>query len=234
MRKLIFFISAFFVFSQPLTAQEKPVLMDSSGTDVVRLSEKDLSAYRSDSDFDYKDNENKGLSLWDRFWIWVWDTIDKLFEKKSVRKGANIFVWTLSILLILYAIYRFTGMERRYFFRSAEPSTINFREAEEDIRNMDLPAAIAAAEQEGNYRLALRLQYLNSLKQLYAKKLIGYAMNKTNHDYARELSGSRYSDSFARITLLYEFGWYGEFSVDRDMYQKIREIFDDHQKMVQS
>jgi Domain of unknown function (DUF4129) len=234
MRKLIFLISILCSFSLPVIAQQRTVLIDSSSTNVISLSEKDLSAYRNNKEFNYKDDENKGLSIWDRFWIWFWDTIDKIFKKKSVRNGANIVVWTLSILLILYAIYRFTGMEKRYFFRSAEPTAINFKEAEEDIRNMDLPAAIAAAEKEGNYRLALRLQYLNSLKQLYEKKLIGYAINKTNHDYARELSGTGYAESFSRITLLYEFGWYGEFSVDGEMYRRIREVFESHQKLVQS
>ena len=98
---------------------------------------------------------------------------------------------------------------------------------------MDLPTAIRQAEEEGNYRLALRLQYLNSLRKLSDRNLINYAINKTNHDYARELIGTPYADSFARVTFLYEFGWYGEFDVTREMYEKISGIFAEHFQLIQ-
>jgi hypothetical protein len=193
-----------------------------------------LDTYRQNDDFQYKINEEKGRSLWDRFWSRFWRWIDETFKNKGVQKGTEFVIYALAIGLILYAIYKFSGMERRNLFRSSKSSGIVFTESNEDIREMDLPTAIRQAEDEGNYRLALRLQYLNSLRKLSDRNLINYAINKTNHDYARELTGTPYADSFARVTILYEFGWYGEFEVTREMYDKIRSIFAEHLQLIQS
>ena len=231
MKSLLLILMLQACFFMPVCAQNKKVVLDSSKVELITISDSSLSVYRADEDFIYKTEDDKSLSLWDRFWMWVWHTIDRATEKKSVRRGLNIAIWAASISLICYAIYRFTGMEKRYFFRSAEPAAIDFTESE-DLNNMDLPNAISEAEQGGNYRLALRLQYLRSLKQLSDRKLIDYTINKTNHDYARELAGTRYAESFSRITFLYEFGWYGEFEVDKAIYEQIREIFGAHEKLL--
>lgn len=193
-----------------------------------------LNTYRQNDDFHYKINEEKGRSLWDRFWSWFWRWIDDAYKNKGVQKGTEFVIYAVAIGLILYAIYKFSGMERRNLFRTGKSSAIVFSESNEDIREMDLPTAIRQAEEEGNYRLALRLQYLNSLRKLSDRNLINYAINKTNHDYARELIGTPYSESFARVTLLYEFGWYGEFEVTREMYEKISGIFAEHFQLIQS
>ena len=232
MKPLLLTILLLVLYALPSAAQQKLPLLDSSKVQAVRISDSALSVYKEDKDFIYKMDDNKSLSIWDRFWIWLWHTIEKASEKKGVKRGLNIAIWAASISLILFAIYKFTGMEKRYFFRSAEPSAINFSASEDDLQNMDLPNAIADAEKDGNFRLALRLQYLKSLKHLSDNRLINYTINKTNHDYARELAGSPYAESFSRITFLYEFGWYGDFPVDREMYERIREIFTTHEKLV--
>jgi hypothetical protein len=232
MKQVVLIISILTYFVLSSTAQPKQVVLDSSNVHVIEISDSSLAVYKSDKEFVYRTDDDKSLSLWERFWLWLWNIIDKTTEKKSVRRGLNIAIWAASISLILYAIYKFSGMEKRYFFRSAEPARIKFSESEDDIRNMDLPQAIAEAEQEGNYRLALRLLYLKSLRQLSDNRLIEYAINKTNHDYERQLAGTPYAESFSRITFLYEFGWYGEFPVDRDMYEKIRSIFLNHEKLL--
>jgi hypothetical protein len=213
---------------------QTPMVKDSAAVDLRVLPDAELDTYRKNDDFQYKINEEKGRSLWDRFWSWFWRWIDDAYKNKGVQNGTKFVIYTVAIGLILYAIYKFSGMERRNLFRAGKSSGIVFSESNEDIREMDLPTAIRQAEDEGNYRLALRLQYLNSLRKLSDRNLINYAINKTNHDYARELIGTPYADSFARVTLLYEFGWYGEFEVTREMYEKIRGIFAEHFQLIQS
>jgi hypothetical protein len=213
---------------------QKVLVKDSAVITSRALPDGVLDTYRQNDDFRYKINEEKGRSLWDRFWSRFWRWIDETFKNKGVQKGTEFVIYALAIGLILYAIYKFSGMERRNLFRSSKSSGIVFTESNEDIREMDLPTAIRQAEDEGNYRLALRLQYLNSLRKLSDRNLINYAINKTNHDYARELTGTPYADSFARVTILYEFGWYGEFEVTREMYDKIRSIFAEHLQLIQS
>jgi hypothetical protein len=221
-------------FSTSAAAGEKQPFMDSSEVAFRSIDSNSINKYKSNKEFIYRQREQSSMSLWDRFWLWFWTQINKATSQRSVKKGLNIFIWILSIAMILYAAYRLTGMEKRFFMRSSPTSDISFQETEEDLNKIDLPAAIADAEAKGNYRLALRLQYLRSIKQLSDRGLIQFRINKTNHDYSRELAGSGLSDSFNRITWLYEFGWYGEFPVDAEMYNRIREIFNVHQNLLQA
>lgn len=230
--RLLFIIISLFLFSGHARSQDA-VRLDSSAVDVRQINKKDLAAYRDQEAFNYNES-SRDLSAWDRFWIWFWRKVDKIFSGKGVKKGVDIFVWTIAILLVGYAIYRFAGMEKIRMFREAGKKDIVFKSSEEDVRQMDLPAAIEAAEAEADHRLALRLQYLYSLRQLSDRNLIDYTIHKTNHDYARELAGGPYASSFSRITQLYEFGWYGEFPITKDMYQRIREIFSEHRKTIQA
>lgn len=223
-----------FLCSMAVVNAQTALKKDSAAVNLRTLPDGTLNTYRQNDDFHYKVAEEQGRSLWSRFWSWFWRWIDNAYKNKGVQKGTKFVIYGIAIGLILYAIYKFSGMEKRNLFRSGKTSVIDFKESNEDIREMDLPSAIRQAEEDGNYRLALRLQYLNSLSILSDRNIILYAINKTNHDYARELTGTRYADSFARVTLLYEFGWYGEFDVTRDMYEKIRSIFAEHNQLIQA
>lgn len=223
-----------FLCAVPAANAQTSISRDTSAVNVRTLPDDALNKYRQNNDFKYKIIEERSQSLWDRFWTWFWRWIDDAYENEGVLNGTKFIIYTIAFGLILYAIFKFSGMERRNLFRSGKSSAIVFKEVDQDIREMDFPSAIRQAEEAGNYRLALRLQYLNSLRSLSDRNIIQYAINKTNHDYARELTGTPYADSFARVTLLYEFGWYGEFDITRSMYEKISAIFAEHVQLIRS
>lgn len=221
---ILFLLASYVTMGQ----QQKQVHLDTTSQTLRAFPEASLDTYRQNDDFRYTVTEDSGISLWDRFWRWFWRWIDRMFERKGVADGTRIVIYGVSLALVVYAVYKFSGMDRRNLFRASGKDNIIFQESHENIYEMDLPQAIRQAEAEGNYRLALRLQYLKSLRTLADRKLIDYTPHKTNHEYARELTGTPYASSFSRVTLLYEFGWYGEFEITEEIYQRIRAIFDEH------
>ena len=76
-----------------------------------------------------------------------------------------------------------------------------------------------------NYRLAIRYLYLKSLQKLTEKGAIIFAVDKTNYQYVRELSGKLYKNTFATLTLNYEYVWYGEFEIDQIIFFKLQTEF---------
>jgi integrase len=60
-------------------------------------------------------------------------------------------------------------------------------EDEEIIQSMDIKSLITNALKDENYRLAIRYHYLYILQQLELKKIIDWELQKTNHDYQREI-----------------------------------------------
>ena len=81
---------------------------------------------------------------------------------------------------------------------------------------------LAEAEAAGNYRLALRLGYLQLLKLLSDQNLIRWQPDKTNHAYLAELPGEHLRAPFRELTRQFEYVWYGELPLPAGLYQQAR------------
>lgn len=99
------------------------------------------------------------------------------------------------------------------------------QEDHQDIFSIDYAASIRTALQQKNYRLAIRLQYLELLKKLSDKELIHFLPDKTNFEYLTQMRSSDYYDDFFAATRNYEYSWYGLFDISENMYQKINNTF---------
>jgi len=96
---------------------------------------------------------------------------------------------------------------------------------EGDIQALDTKGLIAQAVANQDYRLAVRLNYLDILKKLDQKNWIAWAANKTNQDYVRELSQSKYGASFSMLTYHFDHAWYGDFRIEEKLYKKLETRF---------
>ena len=90
---------------------------------------------------------------------------------------------------------------------------------------MDFDRLIAEATAARAYRRAVRLLYLKTLKTLAADNLIDWQRDKTNHEYIAELRQPALRSSFAELTFLFEYIWYGDFPVDEGVFDRARSRF---------
>ena len=74
----------------------------------------------------------------------------------------------------------------------------------------------------GDYRSAVRYQFLFILKKLSDKKLINWNPEKTNKDYAAELKAPHLKNDFSNLSYIFDYVWYGEFSIEEQSYQKFK------------
>ena len=81
------------------------------------------------------------------------------------------------------------------------------------------------AIKNGNYRLAIRHLYLQTLLRLSEKRFIQVNSNKTNYEYVREVRNQKFAGDFASLTLKYEYVWYGEYPVDERLFEQIHGSF---------
>ena len=100
---------------------------------------------------------------------------------------------------------------------------------EKDITEVDFDELIKRTAASGDYRKAVRLLYLESLKTLNHKKWINWKPYKTNYEYQLELSGTKLQSSFDRLTYNFEYIWYGHFDIDQAVYQQLERGFKDFQ-----
>ena len=95
----------------------------------------------------------------------------------------------------------------------------------EDIFAINYQKEIDRAANQGNYRLAIRLMFLQLLKTMSEKDIIQYKQGRTNLDFLGQLIATRYYPDFFRITRNYEYSWYGQFEVTKEAYTFIRNNF---------
>lgn len=135
----------------------------------------------------------------------------------------RVLLWTLGAFFVLFILYRLFLTEG-VFKRGSKKAGPVLQEAEEEIISgeTDFDNLVNQALQNNDYRLAVRYQYLKTLHKLADKNCIELARDKTNFQYVQEIADPDLKNDFASLTLNYEYVWYGEFRIDKSIYQKIR------------
>ena len=98
-------------------------------------------------------------------------------------------------------------------------------EIPEDIFSIHYEKEIQKAVDNKNYRLATRLWYLRTLKELSDRDIIDFGHDKTDSDYVNSLYGSRYYHDFFRLTRNFEYTWYGQFPISPETYNLVQADF---------
>lgn len=220
-----FLMTIFFSWLPVKLPAQAEIKKDSSHLTVTTFSRSNLDEYKSKREFQYE-VKAKGLNAWDRFWIKFWNWVSKQFDNKGVKLSLKILFWALVGGIMSFAIVKVVGMDKiRLLIRGEKSGLGEFTVSEEDIHGIDFKKAIAKAAEDKDFREAIRLLYLQSLKQLSDKSLINWAAHKTNIDYASELSQTGHLAGFTQLTRFYEYAWYGEFMPAEEDYHKIAGIF---------
>ena len=213
---------------------------DSSNVNVHYFNNQALKNYRKNAAFKYAETKT-GITFWDRFWFWVWNLwarfwqwVGSLFEKlfggvAMGRNAASVFKYVIlgtAAILIVYIIFKLLGVDLlKIFKKSKSDSGVPFTESLENIHEINFDEAIENALSIKNYRLAVRLLYLKSLKQLSDNDLIIWKADKTNTAYINELTDIKQKRYFSMMTRQFEFVWYGEFPINGQLYKNINQIF---------
>lgn len=146
----------------------------------------------------------------------------------------EVILWSLLIGALLFVLYRIFLSDRGLF---ASPLRNKNLEVEEEHITDDvyLDQQLQQAIKDRNYRLAIRFLYLQSLNKLAERSWLQLSPDKTNYQYVRELAKPNLKKTFARITLHYEYAWYGDFVIEQHVFEPIKKEFEEfHQSIRQS
>ncbi len=150
--------------------------------------------------------------------------LDKFLSSGYIR----VILWALAIAFVLFVLYSLF-LSDGVFKRSSRSNAGLAPLVEEEIitPETDLDHLISQSVQAGNYRQAVRYQYLRTLHKLADKNLVELAKDKTNYQYVHEIQSQVIRNEFATLTLSYEYVWYGEFMIDAVLYKKLESGFSD-------
>ena len=214
-----------------------PAIVKTNSTPVTvrSFNKKAIQAYSEERDFQYDESIRARLSLWQRLWIGVRAFIGNLFASIFGNKtSGTIFKWgllALAVAFLTYVVLKLLGIDIVNVLRGKSKAIeIPYSESLENIHEINFDTEIDNAVTNRNYRLAVRLLYLRSLKQLSDAQLIHWQLEKTNNNYLNELTDAGQRQQFSLLTSRFEYVWYGNFPIDGQSFQNINALFTDFKR----
>ena len=166
----------------------------------------------------------------------------KKIKKPSTQKESFINTTWFSNLFWIVVISTFIGLLIWYIatgnagiWQKKSASIANEKEEEEeDIFALDFASRIKQETDKGNYRMATRLWYLQTLKNLSDQNIINYTRGSTNSQYLVQMQQSHFYTMFFQLTRGFEYTWYGNFHLSNTAYQQLEKDFVDLNRQLQS
>lgn len=221
------FIGLLLALPSGLLAQPSTVDTVGGQQKVYTFDKTTIQKYKDDPRFQYKEIKRpKSPSLMYRLQEWLWRNFFEPLGNPDKHPIRSKIYYVLIALILLYAILKTINADLTGLFQRKPQSQITFTEIDENIHEMDFAKLIQEAKAKQNYRRAVRLLYLQTLKALSDKALIHWEIDKTNHEYERELSTSLLQPNFQELTLRFEYICYGDFQVNKELFVQTESLFE--------
>lgn len=204
-----------------------PVSDDTLDTRGVALDSAAMRAYRADPKLDY---DRRVSTRWPGFITWLlrhlFHFLSQLFGTRTGSWIMKHLDWILIGLAVVGLVVYFRKRLLAGVFSAKPHRARQVTEVEEHLERMDLDALLAKAEQDANWRLALRYQYLLVLRRLVDDGRITWEPRYTDHDYLGQLKEPGLRSTFAELSFLFKWVWYGDAPLDAPRYQALRPSFE--------
>lgn len=130
----------------------------------------------------------------------------------------------IAVAAIGYGVYRMMQEPRnKRIARDGAEITVDNLEAY--LHETDLDQFLREALARGDFSQAVRIYFLQIIKQLSESGTIRWSKEKTNRDYLREMRAHPEFETFRGLTRSYERIWYGNVLLDEKMFSEIEPGF---------
>jgi hypothetical protein len=149
--------------------------------------------------------------------------------------GGTVLLWLMIIGMTIYFISVLFFNKDSFLFARKNKAIKEAKTEEvddEDVAGTNWEQLLKQANANNDLRLAVRYAYMWLLQILQQHELIKYRNDKTNVEYAMELSGTQYKQVFNQLSRQYEYTWYGRARVDAAAFNGFMAAFDNVKKQI--
>lgn len=202
----------------------KPSIEKTAGVDVRIPSKDKITEYQQDDRFQYENIEKgSSMSLLDKLKYWLDNLLDKLFSGAAKSGIPSIIIIIIIVVVIILVILKLMGVKFKTLFGKKKMDTPEIDIYTENVHAMNFDSLINNALKNKDYRLAVRFLYLKNLKLLSDKNIIKWNVNKTNYSYQYEIKDHDLRSKYIETTFIFDYIWYGEFSLDENKFMEIND-----------
>jgi len=202
--------------------------------DTIIYDAQKIADYQADGRFDY----NTQLYMPDYSWFdiiikWFNRIMNAIFSGKfeeNVTTPVMIFLFIAIIISILYFLYK---KRPELFKREKKVAPLPYDIEEENIHGIDFIKELSVALDCSDYRLAIRLLYLQTLRLLSDNKLIDWQIHKTPTEYLYEIRNNEMKPLFRELTNRFLRVRYGNYAATPEVYDMMHDLQTDMKKMME-
>ena len=189
------------------------------------FSEQSIEEFKENSDFDYELTPQKSESLLIKIRRWLMDWLFDIFGNENGFFFFRLISWGLLIIIVFLTLYLLLGRSGTSLFYNAKEQNVQGRFEAENIHEIDFQQTISDALKQKNYRLAVRYQFLWTLKVLSDQQMIDWQPWKTSLDYEYEIKSAKTRNAFSQLANTFQYVWYGGFEADQRLYERMNSGF---------
>ena len=190
--------------------------------DVTKIAE-----YQADKRFDYNSQLTvPKFNLWEIIIRWLSQFLSRFFENdtaEGIARWLLIAFFIIVVLLLIYFIYK----KRPELFLREKKTLLPYQIEEENIYRIDFESELAAALLSADFRTAIRIVYLQTLRHIADKQWIDWQVYKTPTEYIYELKPIGLKTPFRDFTNRFLQIRYGNFKATRELFDSMCTLRDE-------
>jgi hypothetical protein len=189
--------------------------------DTLRVNNELLERFRDSGEYDYgRELVAPDFNVLEWLYREFNDLLNKMLNSETMVYLEPKF-WLLVAIVLLIAAIAYYLIKRPQLFRSAEKEEpLDYEVTEDTIYGVDFEKEIGKAAERSDWREAVRLSYLKTLRWLSDNEKINWRASKTPTQYTRELASSEFrtlTNHFMRVR-------YGNFNATRDLFDECQRL----------
>lgn len=189
---------------------------------------RDVNKYLADRDYEYANDPE----------YWTKDKIQNTnpssFWNFLRNKTFQWIIFLLVMTVIIYGIFMLAKENNfRWFNRRSEQSPGDDPNILlQDAVNFD--EEIVKYQSEGNYRFAIRYLFLRLIHSATEKNIIQIRDSMTNTEIGRAFGQHPLASQFQYLAMAYEYVYFGDFSLNKEIFDSLKKKFDVFQEKISS
>lgn len=198
----------------------------SSPADTLVCDTAKIALWQSDPAYDYnRELITPEINIFEWISNQFWGLLRRIFGTRFAEEYSGpilICIAILILLLIVWLVYR----KRPELFMRSSKNALPYTVEEDTIYGVDFPGGIADALSRQDYREAVRLLYLQTLKQLSDAERIDWQLYKTPTQYLNEVR----LPAFRQLTNHFLRVRYGNFEATEELFGVMKALQEEIEK----
>ncbi len=192
------------------------------------FSDEKIEEYLQHRDFAYVHADSNPDQTWlEALMSFLINLVDGYGGGDALAVILEVILYLLIFFVLLLIIFNITNLSfRKLFFRSRRKDSVwEPLYNKQQLHQINYDDLWKEAVANGHYNLAVRYHFRKILQKLSKGGYIAWKPHKRNIDYYFEIKHAAVKSDFKRVYRDFEYVWYGEFQIDKTIYNRISDHF---------